>query len=64
LYGFTWSAYAVAGAVGPVLMGRVFDATGSYTSLLAILAGQTLVAGALALLLPAYPDVEINTVRD
>ena len=30
LYGFTWTAYAVAGAVGPVMMGRVFDATGSY----------------------------------
>jgi predicted MFS family arabinose efflux permease len=55
LYGFTWTAYAVAGAVGPVLMGRVFDATGSYAFLLAVLAIQTFVAGALALFLPAYP---------
>ena len=29
LYGLTWSAYAVAGALGPVLMGRAFDLTGS-----------------------------------
>ena len=34
LYGLTWTFYAVAGAVGPVLMGKVFDATGSYESLL------------------------------
>jgi hypothetical protein len=31
LYGFTWTAYAVAGATGPVLMGKVFDATHSYS---------------------------------
>lgn len=56
LYGFTWTAYAIAGAVGPMLMGRVFDATGSYETLLTVLAAQTLIAGVLALLLPAYPD--------
>jgi uncharacterized peroxidase-related enzyme len=32
LYGFTWTAYAIAGALGPVIMGRAFDATGSYRS--------------------------------
>lgn len=57
LYGFTWTAYAMAGAVGPVVMGRVFDLTGSYDRLLAVLAGQTLVAGMLALLLPRYPTL-------
>jgi MFS family permease len=59
LYGFTWTAYAVAGAVGPVLMGRVFDATGSYGPLLMVLAGQIVVAALLALMLPAYP-VEVE----
>jgi hypothetical protein len=34
LYGFTWRAYAVAGALGPSLMGKAFDATGSYEALL------------------------------
>jgi predicted MFS family arabinose efflux permease len=54
LYGFTWTAYAVAGAVGPVIMGRAFDITGSYSALLVQLAAVTLVAGALLLLLPRY----------
>jgi MFS family permease len=55
LYGFTWTAYAVAGGAGPVIMGRVFDLTGSYTALLWILSALTLAAGLLALALPAYP---------
>jgi predicted MFS family arabinose efflux permease len=56
LYGFTWTAYAIAGAAGPVMMGRVFDATGSYATLLLVLAVQTLIAAVLALFLPGYPD--------
>jgi cyanate permease len=54
LYGFTWSAYAIAGAVGPIVMGRAFDATGSYSGLLVRLAAVTLAAAALMLLLPRY----------
>ncbi|MCS6951781.1 MAG: hypothetical protein RMK57_01760 [Bryobacterales bacterium] len=38
----------------PVLMGRAYDATGSYSSLLLILAALALFAAALALTLPAY----------
>jgi predicted MFS family arabinose efflux permease len=56
LYGFTWTAYAIAGALGPVLMGKAFDATGSYTSLLVILSGVTFVSAALYLALPRYPQ--------
>jgi MFS family permease len=29
LYGFTWTFYAFAGAVGPIIMGRAYDLTGS-----------------------------------
>lgn len=54
LYGLTWTFYAVAGAIGPVLMGRAFDATGSYEALLVQLAIATLVVAALMLLLPRY----------
>jgi MFS family permease len=54
LYGVTWTFYAVAGAVGPVLMGRAFDATGSYEALLTQLAVVTLLVGTLMLLLPSY----------
>jgi MFS family permease len=54
LYGLTWSFYAAAGAIGPVILGRAFDSTGSYTSLLVLLAGVLALAAALNLLLPNY----------
>ena len=55
LYGLTWTAYAIAGAIGPVLMGKAFDATGSYARLLTILSGLVLTAALLMAVLPAYP---------
>jgi MFS family permease len=54
LYGLTWSFYAVAGAVGPILMGKAFDMTGSYEALLVRLALGTLAVAALMLFLPRY----------
>lgn len=54
LYGFSWTAYAIAGAVGPVIMGRAFDATGSYEALLLRLSIFTVVTAALMLFLPRY----------
>jgi len=54
IYGFTWTAYAIAGAIGPVLMGRAFDLTGSYRSLVTVLAGATSVAAFLMLFMPRY----------
>jgi cyanate permease len=54
LYGFSWTAYAIAGAIGPVIMGKAFDATGSYQAMLSGLALLTLVAASLMLLLPQY----------
>ncbi len=57
LYGFTWTAYAIAGAAGPWLMGRAFDATGSYRSLLTILSVSTLLSAGLYLALPRYRDI-------
>lgn len=56
LYGLTWTAYAVAGALGPVWMGKAFDATGSYHALLLLLAIATLVCAILYLLLPRYVE--------
>jgi len=53
-YGLSWTAYAVAGAVGPIIMGRAFDATGSYSALLVQLGVATLVAASLLLFLPRY----------
>ncbi len=58
LYGLTWTAYAIAGAIGPVVMGKAFDSTGSYTKLLFEMAGLTAVTAALLLFLPPYPAVD------
>ena len=55
LYGLTWTFYAAAGAIGPVILGRAFDATGSYTSLLILLAAALGLAAAANLFLPHYP---------
>jgi len=71
LYGFTWSAYAVAGAVGPVIMGRAFDHTGSYDRLLMKLSVLTLGTAVLSRALPRYhepataevvPDLEVQVM--
>jgi MFS family permease len=56
LYGLTWTFYAAAGAIGPVILGRAFDATGSYSSLLVLLAAALGTAAAMNLLLPRYAD--------
>lgn len=56
LYGVTWTFYAAAAAVGPVILGRAFDSTGSYISLLIILAGALALAAAMNLLLPRYSN--------
>src|SRR5277367_3120129 len=55
LYGFTWTFYAAAGAAGPVILGRAFDRTGSYSSLLIVLAIALSLAAAMNLFLPKYP---------
>ena len=52
-YGLTWTFFAIAGAIGPVIMGKAFDVTGSYSVLLSRLAILTLMAGSLMLLLPS-----------
>ena len=49
LYGFTWTAHALAGACGPIVMGRAFDDSGSYEGVLIGFSAVTLVASALML---------------
>jgi MFS family permease len=56
LYGLTWTFYAAAGATGPVILGRAFDSSGSYASLLVILAVALSLAAAMNLLLPKYSN--------
>ncbi len=57
LYGFTWTFYAFAGAIGPVILGRAFDMTGSYARLLVVLAGGTFVAAAVMIFMPRYSRI-------
>jgi predicted MFS family arabinose efflux permease len=54
LYGWSWTAYAIAAAIGPIIMGKAFDLTGSYQRLLGELAFMTFVAAGMMLLLPRY----------
>ena len=44
----------VKAPVGPVILGRAYDSTGSYESLLVLLAGALALAAAINLLLPKY----------
>ncbi len=62
LYGFSWTALGCSGLVGPVLMGRAFDATGSYDAILMQFGVATCVAAALMLLLPRYAVVREGTL--
>lgn len=54
LYGYTWLVYAVAGATGPLVMGAVFDHTGSYRAVLFVSLGLVLAASFIFAALPSY----------
>ncbi len=54
LFGVAWTAFGVAGAVGPILLGYAYDASGSYEVVLVWAAGGTLGIGGLMLTLPAF----------
>lgn len=54
LYSIAFSAAAAAGAIGPVLLARTFDDTGSYESLLPKLALFVVSVSVLMLTLPSY----------
>jgi hypothetical protein len=63
LYGLTWTFYAAAGAIGPVILGHAFDATGSYASLLVLLAAALGLVAAINFFLPKYPDLSVDLAR-
>ena len=54
LYGYAFSAYAVGGATGPLLMGLAHDKTQSYAIPLIAGAAATAIAAGLLLTLPKY----------
>jgi MFS family permease len=53
LYGCNWMALGIASAIGPVVMGRVFDLTRTYETVLVVLALISVVTAMLMLTLPA-----------
>ena len=57
LYGLTWTFYAFAASIGPVLLGFSFDSTGSYTFMLVVLSVAMALAATLMLFLPPYSDL-------
>jgi len=56
LYGLTWTAYAVGGATGPIVVGHFYDRAGHYQpGMIVVLACTCVVGAALSFLLPPYP---------
>jgi hypothetical protein len=47
-----------------VILGRAFDLTGSYTSLLVLLAGVLSLAAAMNLLLPRYSQLSQRSLAE
>lgn len=65
LYGLTWTAYAVGGATGPIVVGHFYDRAGSYQpSVIGGLALTCVVGSALCFLLPRYPAETITVAED
>ncbi|MGA8027834.1 MAG: MFS transporter [Bryobacteraceae bacterium] len=56
LYAYTWSVYAVAGGLGPLLAGGIYDRTGSYSTALYTFLIMVLGAAALFAVLPKMTD--------
>ena len=55
LYALTWTAYAIGGATGPIVVGHVFDALGSYRPItIQLLALPALIPCLLMFALPRY----------
>ncbi len=59
LHGLHWTAWGAAGAIGPVLMGRAFDASGSYNTVLLVFAVVSLGVALLMLLVPVPTDSRV-----
>jgi MFS family permease len=57
LYGLSWTAYAIGGALGPILMGHGFDRAGTYVPLSVVLFSvPCFIAAGMQLLLPRQSE--------
>jgi len=57
LYGLIYSVFAVAGAIAPLLLGHFYDRSGSYTVILSIFAGITMMVALSMLALSPYRNL-------
>ncbi len=61
LYAMTWTAYAIGGATGPLVVGHIFDSMGSYRPVsIQLLALPAFIPCLLMFLLPRYDDRSIS----
>lgn len=56
IYAWQWASFTVAAGVGPLMFGRIFDATGGYGAALTFAAVAMLVAPLLLFTLGRYPE--------
>jgi len=54
LYGLVYTGFAIAGATAPLIVGRIYDATGSYNGILNIFCAATFIGALTMFALPAY----------
>jgi MFS family permease len=66
LYGLSWTAYAIGGAIGPILMGHGFDRAGTYAPQSVVLFSvPCFVAAFMQLLLPRQSEPPaLNVLAD
>ncbi len=66
LYGLSWTAYAIGGAIGPILMGHGFDRAGTYIPQSVVLFSVPCFIGAfMQLLLPRQNEsADLNVLAD
>ena len=65
LYALTWTTYAIGGAAGPLLVGRVFDKVGSYRPVaIQSLAVPAAIPFLLMFLLPRYVSIGQSAEAD
>jgi MFS family permease len=61
LYAFTWTSYSIGSAIGPLVVGRLFDSLGSYRpATIQLLALPAFIPCVLMFLLPRYADREAS----
>lgn len=65
IYGLSWTAYAVGGATGPIVVGHLYDRAGMYQPRMVVELAITCILGAaLSLMLPRYPAELDSTPGD